>query len=109
MRDRCGVARGMFVRTIQVAPTYAAGHVLFGLSLLGLKPLQYAISQRRQVIGHTFDDVAGAQKGNATGAVPYRRGPAMTTSELLNRLAHRRPARVDVCGVVRPSSNHHED
>ena len=81
MRDRCGVARGMFWRAIQVAPTYAAGHVLFGLSLLGLKPLQYAILKRRQVIGHTFDDVAGAQKGNATGAVRHP-APARDDSEL---------------------------
>lgn len=59
MRNRASVARRLFWKAIRYNPLHPEGYVLAGLSLFSLKPLQYAISKRRRLIGNEIAADAG--------------------------------------------------
>jgi len=72
MRGRASVARKLFWKAIRYSPLHPEGYVLAALSLFSLKPLQYAISKRRRMIGNEIaadvGEVALAQQRTATEA-----------------------------------------
>jgi Glycosyl transferase family 2 len=53
------VARRYFWKTIRTSPTYPGGYVLLLLSLLGTRPLQYAIVRQRKLAGNRLGTNAG--------------------------------------------------
>ncbi len=60
MRNRGSLTRSMIWRAIRTDPTYVTSYGLLALSLFSLRPLQYAISKRRRLIGnHIAADAGG--------------------------------------------------
>ncbi len=60
MRNRGAVTRGMFWKAIRTDPTYKTSYGLLALSAFSLRPLQYAISKRRRMLGnHIAADAGG--------------------------------------------------
>jgi glycosyltransferase involved in cell wall biosynthesis len=53
-RGRCDVARKYFLRSLRTSPGHRAAYALLGLSLLGGRPLRYAITKRRKLFGNPF-------------------------------------------------------
>jgi glycosyltransferase involved in cell wall biosynthesis len=61
MRNRGKVTRSMLWRAFVTDPTYKTTYGLFALSAVSLRPLQYAISKRRRMLGnHIAADAGGA-------------------------------------------------
>src|SRR5262249_6238455 len=52
-------ARRYFCRSIRTSPAYLASYLLLLLSLLGQRPLQFAIFKRRQLAGNSLGGEAG--------------------------------------------------
>jgi glycosyltransferase involved in cell wall biosynthesis len=49
-RGQYRIARSFFARSVLTTPTYLPGCVLFGLSLLGARPLRFVLGKRRQLV-----------------------------------------------------------
>jgi glycosyltransferase involved in cell wall biosynthesis len=59
MLGETGESRRFFLRSICTSPVYFAGYPLLLLSLLGLRPLQYAILKRRELAGNRLGSRSG--------------------------------------------------
>lgn len=70
MRDRGRLARAMFWKAIVTDPTSLTPYALLGLSLFGLRPLQYAILKRRKMMGDNIAIEAGNKAIAQQRAVP---------------------------------------
>ena len=72
------VPMSYFWRAIRTSPAYLAGYLLFLLSLLGSRPLQYAILKRRELAGNQLgirSGTIGSIKNRASINTPVRLVP----------------------------------
>jgi len=75
---RIGAARKAFWRAVCTSPGCLTAHVLLGLSLLGRRPLQYAVLKRRRLIGNQRDAEAGEQAIAEQRRAPSSMAPVAT-------------------------------
>ncbi|HEY4309390.1 MAG TPA: glycosyltransferase family A protein [Pirellulales bacterium] len=76
MRDRGGLARRLFWRAIRTDPTYTTSYALLALSAVSVRPLQFAISKRRRMLGnHIAAEAGGAALAQERAAPSQNKSP----------------------------------
>jgi len=91
MRNRGAIARPLFWKAIRLNPRHPEGYALAALSMFSLKPLQFAISKRRRMIGNQIAAEAGEaalaeqQKAAQPTASPSEAGDVPATESINSR------------------------